>query len=350
MGLLFDLLIIIYTIKAFMKVSSSHRHSSIYINLIILSSVTGLTYGPSYDYDNYKLGFNNLMIGKLPESEVGFYYLNVIIKSMTDNFNIAYVIYMIVINLCILLLIYKYSENIDASILIYLILGGYGTATNITRQFIALGIVTYSLKLLLNKKYIMFVLLGILGCSMHTSAFIPIVSSIIIKLFNKKLNKNLLIYFIVVNMIIIIEPLIRQIGIELFYENYTHDMYNYSSNILHYIVQVSIFIFYYINRNSELDESNKFFINYTVLASMFTLLSRNMVLYARFSLYFNTLHCICLVNIINNAKDDIKKKRLFVFIISIGLIIYYVLLGRYSLANQGNSIIDFFKNLIWNFN
>lgn len=316
------------------------------LNLLLLSIITGSFYdrvGSGSDYDNYRNIFNNISIENLPDKEIAFYYLNLMIKFFTDNFSIAFLCFMFITNFFILVFIYRYSKNIDMSLLMYVIMGGYVTSTNITRQFLALAIITYSVRYLIEKKYWMYILFSLVVIQFHTTALIPIFIFFLVSFFNERLYKNYLLYFICINALILIEPLIRKIGLELFYENYTDGFFNYGSNILHYIVQLAFIGFYIVNLKKIECKNTKLFINLATVTSAFTLLSRNMVLYARFAPYFNIFHVVAVANIVFSNRN-IKEKRLFYYLIFIGLLIYYVLLTRKSLVFE-SIIVDYFRNM-----
>ncbi|MBS3200929.1 EpsG family protein [Turicibacter bilis] len=346
MEILFSLLLVYLILASVFNFSNKYPKMSFFLNLLLLSIITGSVYekiGGGGDYDNYRNIFNSISLEKFPDKEIFFYYLNLLIKSFTDNFSIAFLCFMFIINFFILAFIYKYSKNIDMSLLMYVIMGGYITSTNITRQFIAIALVTYSIRYLIEKKYVMYILFCVLSVSFHTTAIIPIFTNFLISIFNEKIYKNYIIYFIFINCMIIVEPLIRKIGIEMFYENYSDGYFNYGSNILHYVVQLAFIGFYIINLRKVRCANIKLFINLATMASMFTLMSRNMVLYARFASYFNIFHVVAMVNILFYNRN-IKEKRLFYYLIFIGLLVYYVLLTRKAFVFE-SSIVDYFRNL-----
>ena len=315
---------------------------------MLLSIVIGTVYekfGGGGDYDNYRKGFNNIISSNVPDKELGFYYLNLLIKRFTDEYSIAFFIFILIINFLIVKMIYKYSKNIEFSLLMYVAMGGYVTATNITRQFIALSIYVYSIQYLIDKKYIQYFILGFISFQFHITAIVVVIISFIIRILNEKLYKHYLIYFLIINMSIIIEPLIRQIGMDLFYDQYESGTFFYGSNILHYAVQLAFVFFYMIKIKKIKNNETKIFINLATVASAFTLLSRNMVLYARFASYFSIFHVISTVNVLNEIEDK-KERRVFYYCIFIGLLIYCILLTSKSFVFE-SYIIDYFKTPVY---
>ncbi|MDU4892491.1 MAG: EpsG family protein [Clostridium sp.] len=344
MVLLVNILIVYLITSMIFKISLKHKKISFYVNFIILTLITGSVYeriGGGGDYDNYRNIFQYMKIGsELPDKEVVFYYLNMMIKIFTDNFYIAFLIFMAIVNYFVLKIIYKYSENVEASILIYVIVGGYTIATNIVRQFLAAAIYFYSLKYLLDKKYIRYILINVVALGFHSTVALPVVLSIVVFICNDKLNRHLFLYIVMINLLIVIEPIIMSIGTEFVSDAYKEGSFNYGSSILHYIVQLAFCIFYYLNKKYITSFKDKFFVNMSIFSLGFTLISSRMVLYARLASYFNLFHSIATVNVLL-ANNNVKEKRVLAYFISLGIAIYYLLLIKPGLNQWYNYIIDF---------
>ena len=104
--------------------------------------------------------------------------------------------------------------------------------------------------------------------------------------------------------------------------------------------------FYFINKEKLTSNREKLFMNLSVIALGFSLLSQSMVLYARFASYFTLFNAILLPNILVQITNH-KKKRLYYYFVSIGLLVYYLLLTLKGLNSySGNYIIDFLRKLL----
>ena len=115
MEILVNLLLIYLFLNILFKLSTQNKKISFYINTFILTIITGTLYekiGGGGDYDNYRNGFNSINTSNVPDKELGFYYLNLFIKRFTDEYSIAFFIFILIINFLILKIIYKYSKNI----------------------------------------------------------------------------------------------------------------------------------------------------------------------------------------------------------------------------------------------
>ena len=347
MGFLVGLLLIYLFVSIFINAGQRYKNVSFYLNVIIFTIVTGTLYeipGNGGDYDSYRNMFNAINDFILPDKEVGFYLLNFFVRQFTDKYSVTFFIFILIINFLIIKMIYKYSNNIELSLLIYIILGGYITSTNILRQFVAVAIYFYSVKYLIEKRYIKYLLMSLLAFQFHVTSIIPVVITPIVSKMNEKISQNYLKYFIGINLLIVIEPVIRKIGIEAMGNGYGEGNFFYGSSILHYIVQLAFVALYAISIKKVNNEVTKIFINLATISSTFTLLSNNMVLYARIASFFSIFHSIALSNIMYEYKN-IKEKRVLYYFIFIGLSIYYFLLTSKSF-NMESYIIDYLKNIL----
>lgn len=338
---LFDILITYLIISTIFNFCDRYKKGSFYVNLIILTSITGTMYENAYgDYTAYRLGFEELKFSlEIPSGEIGLNYLNLLIKLFTDKFTIAFFIYMLIINFFILRFIYKNSKNIGASILMYTILGGYATSTNIMRQFLALSIYLMAIDALLKNNKKNYIIISIIAFCFHKSIAIAVVFTLFVKFFNDKLYEHYIIFFLISNAVIIVEPVIRKVGIEFLYGSYSMDSFDYGSSILHYLVQLFFVGFYYFSRKYINNEEEKFYSNIVMIGLAFTLLSQNMVLYARFATYFTFFNCINFVNI--GHKLPIKVKRISGYLIILLLLVYYKFLTLRQFESMSNYLIEY---------
>lgn len=347
MAVLVDILLIVIAFGFIFEISKRYKKMSFFSSLFLMSSIIGTVYdtvGSGGDYDNYRYSFQHLVAGKIPEKEKLFYFVNVVFKNFTDNYAIVYYSYILFINLLIVYIIYKYSKNIELSLLIYIVMAGYSTASNITRQFCAVAIFTYSIKYLIRNEYYKYIIAGMIAFQFHSTAVVAFTIGLLVKVFTKKISENYIMYFIGINSLIVIEPIIRQIAIELLYEGYNNSTFEYGSNILHYVVQlffVAIYIFSLSKK--EIDEDTKLIINIATIASAFTLLSQNMVLYARIATYFNIFNAIAIPNVIIE-NNYIKERRILFYSIFLVIIIYYAMLTRGGFILE-SFIMDYFYNI-----
>ena len=318
------------------------------INIILLTIVVGTIYEPlarGGDFDNYRNLFNSIEYGSEKTIESGFYYLNLIIKQFTQDYTIAYFIFSLIVNILVVNTIYRYSKNIEFSLLMYVIMGGYFSVSNITRQMIAISIMAYAIKYIIQNNKIKYIILTIIASQFHITSLVIGIIVLLIKKYNTTISNNYFKYIVFLNLVIFIEPIIRQIGINLFFEQYDNDSFSYGSSILHYIVQIAFISLYLLRIKKVKDENDKFFINISTIAMCFILMSQRFVLYSRIALYFNVFYTIAIPNVLININNK-KEKRLIIYCVIMGLGIYYILLTSKSFIFESH-IIDYFRSVVY---
>ena len=347
MEILVNLLLIYIFISMFIDACKRYKKVTFYINVFILSIITGTLYelpGNGGDYDSYRNMFNAMQEFILPDKEIGFYIINFIVKQFSNEYAVAFYIFILIVNFLIVKMIYKYSYNIELSLMIYVIVAGYITSTNILRQYVAIAIYFYGVKYLIEKKYFIYIFMCLLAFQFHVTSIIAAVITPLVIIFNEKISKHYLLYFILINSLIVLEPVIRNIGLQAMGNGYDDGTFFYGSSILHYVVQVAFVAIYWLSIKNISDNKTKIFINLATVSSTFTLMSNNMVLYARIASFFNIFHTIALANIIIVYKNN-KERRVVYYLIAVGLAIYYFLLTTKSF-NMESYIIDYFSTIL----
>ncbi len=192
----------------------------------------------------------------------------------------------------------KYTTDRFLAVVLFYCIGGYFTAHNITRQFIAIGIVLFSLKYIMERKLIPFLLTVMLACGFHISAAVMIP---LYFLSNVRFNRNALYLYIV---FFVLAAVLRQQFTAffqlLFYSDYGSGYGAETSNALRLIWPViTVFCIWLCNRPSVRlacpavaeGESEKRFKNMlchgAALYCFFSLLSAtSMLLFSRIASYF----------------------------------------------------------------
>lgn len=347
MEILVNLLLIYLCFSMFIKACKRYKKATFFINLFVLSIVVGTMYeipGSEGDYDNYRAIFNAIREFELPEKEAAFYAMNFALKQLSEQYYVAFYIFILIINFLVLKIIYKYSYNIELSLIVYIIAAGYFSPANILRQAISIAIYFYSVRYLIEKKYIIYILICFVAFQFHVTSMLPAVITPLVVIFNEKLSKYYILYFIAINSLIVVEPAIRNIGLQVMGNGYDGGTFFYGSSILHYIVQLAFVAIYWLSIKKVSDNNTKIFINLATISSTFTLMSNSMVLYARIASFFNIFHSIALANIVIVYKNN-KERRVVYYLMTVGLAIYYFLLTTKSF-NMENYIMDYFSRIL----
>lgn len=106
--------------------------------------------------------------------EYGFTFLCWILSKISNNPQILLIVTSFFINYSILRFIYKHSNNVFISVLIYVLLNFYFSYMNIMRQAIAISIVLWGYDFIIENKNIKFVLTCLFASLFHESALLAI--------------------------------------------------------------------------------------------------------------------------------------------------------------------------------
>ncbi|WP_048727054.1 EpsG family protein [Carnobacterium sp. 1290_CSPC] len=164
------------------------KNKKLYLLIIflILALISGLR-DKSVGLDTYNytdLFFKYIDTNKLTTSfqnirlEKGYILLNYIIGIFTDNAQAVLMISSLFINYSFARLIYKYSNNVAISTVIYIIFF-YQSTMNTMRQYIALSIFFFGIDYLLKNEKLKYLLIVVLASQFHSSAWILIVLIIV---------------------------------------------------------------------------------------------------------------------------------------------------------------------------
>lgn len=183
------LYLLIFFIPVFSYLSIDLRrnqHSSfLFLFLLGLSLFVGFSdmFG---GYDRYIYGeiFDNIadvttmrgdysdsLLYNFYNSEIGYTFLNVLISFFTENRYIFILIVTLIIYACLFISLRKYTENYPLAVILFLGLWFFFTFTYL-RQVLGATIVWLGFQYVIERKFLKFLIVFLIGFSMHNSAII----------------------------------------------------------------------------------------------------------------------------------------------------------------------------------
>ena len=183
------LYLLIFFIPVFFFLSTTqgrNQHGSfLFLFLLGLSLFVGFSdmFG---GYDRYIYGeiFDNIadvttMKGDYSDSlfynfysrEIGYTFLNVLISFFTENRYIFILIVTLIIYICLFISLRKYTENYPLAVILFLGLWFFFTFTYL-RQVLGATIVWLGIQYVIERKFLKFLIVFLIGFSMHNSAII----------------------------------------------------------------------------------------------------------------------------------------------------------------------------------
>ncbi len=133
-------------------------------------------------------------------SEVGYTFLNVLISFFTENRYIFILIVTLIIYTCLFISLRKYTENYPLAVVLFMGLWFFFTFTYL-RQVLAATIVWLSIQYVVERKFWKFLVVFLIGFSMHNSAiiFFPLYF-IPLKKFSPKLIVGVMLFLLLLGL------------------------------------------------------------------------------------------------------------------------------------------------------
>lgn len=325
--------IILICIYAFIFLfSNKKKNKKVFIimtffTLVIVSSLRKYTVG--YDNTQYMIAYQKASLVDLHSFstmryEYGFTLLLYLLNKITNNYQILFCLTSIFINYSVLKFIYKNSDNLFISVMLYILLNFYFFYTSAMRQAIAIAIILLGFDNIEKENWKKFIIYVLFACSFHMSSLLVL---LLIPL--KKVNYNKKFIHLIIFGYLISFVFGRQIyG---FLMNFSDKLYNYGyskfaeTNYFGALLKFGIsFIFFIIPfqllrkfDNSIINNKQhklNVYIGILAVANLFTLLTMKVGIFDRFSPFFTIYTIIWFPNIIQMIKD--YKSRFIIYGIS----------------------------------
>lgn len=232
--------------------------------------------------------------------------------------------------------LYKYSENIAFSILVFICLRFMFFTMNIVRQCIAISILFYSVKYIEKKELLKFISIVILASTFHNSAIIFILFYCF-SYIRFSLRKATIFSLIFIILGTLASPIVN-IFFEGRYIGYFDSQYSdMDGNVAVYLQLLSYILFvllaYFTNYYKEIGHIKKNFvmrISFTasMLAMYLGFISLNLALLDRLIAYFSVYYIIYLPSLLKYLKRN-KIILLIGYCIFIYLFLYFYIITKY---------------------
>ena len=237
----------------------------------------------------------------------------------------------LIANVLILLSIKKYSRNILMSLFLYVVTGTYIATMNISRQYMAVGIIFFAYRFIENRSFIKYCIMVIIAFWFHTSALIMIPMYFILS--QKELSKWSIIWFavaivIMINFERIANVLIQGTSYEHYADSFNDDNAVNPIRILKDLI-IGGSIIFFKNRIDSVNKNNGFLYNAVLLSLLISVVSAAYKYAYRFGCYFDIGIFVLLPQIFNVVE---KRTRV---ILVIGFIVLFVL---YGYINTGHGV------------
>lgn len=184
---------------------NSFINCEIIISILVFSVISGIRWKVGTDHLNYLETYENFSINNINQNktglEYGFYLLTYLLSYLNLHFSLYFGI-ISAIQIGILFFTFKDEKYIIKYIGLIIVFGGqYHLWMNGMRQIIAALIFVYSIKYIINRSFIKYILLIILASTFHKSAIILLIVYIV-PIINIFRNRIIAITLLILSIII----------------------------------------------------------------------------------------------------------------------------------------------------
>lgn len=328
------LTLIVLGIPLITYLKKSFRLEVSYFFVFLVFSIIFTFRGPfTQDYNSYK--FFYYFIADLPISSIfntiypiedGFIFFTKIINLVFPN----YFFYQFIISLVIILPIFSLSKRFSIypwfSLLLFLVIGGYYSSFNITRQVMAASIFFFSLIFIYKKNIFLYLSLCFLAFLFHKTSLILF---LVYPFFFLRINifTTSAITLFIILFFVFDNEIVYFFG-KIFYNGYTYGLGPGSFNGALVPLSISLFIFLFAFFNKV--KNNQFLFNGVILYFASTLFGLSTQMIGRFSEFFVIFPILFLPNLIFSFKNKYFRLSLLTIIPILLILFNYISLSNDS--------------------
>lgn len=309
-----------------MKVKNKYYKIILQVGAIVpFVLVSAIRYDVGTDYF-YRYVPNYLIFvkgGYVDSLEPLFILLIKICVKFSDSYVLLFVVTSIIINVLIMITIFKYSKNPILSIAIFFCGSFYFQSMNLVRQFIAMAIIFCAYRILLcEKKKFLYVIFILIATMFHSMSAVFLIS-----LFLEKRVIKLKYLIIIILLVMILGGYIGNILEFIVYNTPLKDVTNIAKYIKYFktdgnlnistiLVESIIYLYIYImfnmvkKENKEIEKEAIFFVNMQSMTVLSTVMSMHFGLFFRIALLFSIFQILSIPYFWNiNKNSEIKIKQ-----------------------------------------
>ena len=304
---------------------------------MILFLLSALRMEVGNDYKNYAITCHEIWVNGYVVTEIGFNLLVKFIYTLVgcENYIFVFAVFAFVTVWIFLKTFYKDSDNFFLSMVLFMMLGLYFRTFNTVRYYFVLAVALYSLRYVIKKQYVKFILIICVSALFHKSVLFVIPVYLVAAYVSKKWHYILL--AAAGAFCIIGKDLIMKIALILYpsYENtsYLNENGGLLSNLISnasaigrcMLVLLLCLVFY--KTAIENNRANRIYFNLNNFALLLYVCGYFLPLLSRFTYYMTIPHLLLVPGVITSIKDGKKKKIVFWITLAVS-VIYFLLFLR----------------------
>jgi transmembrane protein EpsG len=298
----------------------------IVLAVLTLSVISGLrnnigdTFYYMYGYEINDFSWGYIFANK----DFGFSMLQRLLKSISHDPQILILTTAIISNVLVVTILYRYSRLIELSLFVYITGGLYLVSMNGIRQFLAASILFAATKFILKGDWKKYMLVVLFAATLHQSALILIPIYFFVR---QKAWSSLSYLFILSAVVVVIGY--QEFSSFLFSAMETTVYGHYSefaeggANFIRVGVSAFPLLIAYLGRDKfkEIFPASDVIINFSLISLVFTIVSTQNWIFARFNMYFD-LYTLILISWLPKLFRE-KDGRVIYYFILLAFFVFY---------------------------
>ncbi len=261
----------------------------------------------------------------LTHKDIGFGILQMLLKMISEDAQIMVFTTALITNMCIVLVLYKYSRMLELSLYVYITGGLFLVSMNGIRQVLAAAIIFTATKFIINGNWMKYILVVVFASFFHQSALVLIPIYFIVRA--KAWSKST--FFLMAGAVIIVLGF-NQFSAILFsaIEDTEYGVYQNSTeggaNIIRVAVDAVPLLLAFLGREKlrQIFPNSDYIVNMAMIGFIFMIISTQNWIFARFSIYFS-LYSLILISWVVMLFHEKQQKLVYFGIISCYFLYYY---------------------------
>lgn len=271
----------------------------------------------------------------------------IIKRFLTKSGNIFILFTAVIQGIAVLKLYYKYSTDYSLSVLLFFLSCSFVNMMNGIRQFLAVALILYFADYIFEKKYLKFIVIAFIACTIHISAiiWIPVIFIVQGETWNRK---TILFSLIILLSIVFLDRftgVLTNALMETSYSGYV-DQFDIDdgSNFIHTLLAVIPLFIAFIGRHKIeecKDNRIKIMVNISVIGVMVSLLANftSGILIGRMPIYFTIFNFALYPWLLDNVFYG-KDKRIIRLLCILGYVGYAMYYMTHSWGSAGMPYIS----------
>ena len=287
--------------------------------------VSAIRYDVGTDYF-YRYAPEYINIGNgidVTNVELGYKLIVKICLLITKDYAILFAVTSAIIIGLTFYTIFKESPYPALSVTIYFLTGFFFHSLNLMRQYLAISVLLFSYKYLIDKKYIAYIISVVIAVLLHSTSIVIVVAMLLCDREVFDLKKTIIVSIILLvfgNYIwkLIVDVIVNHTRFAVYIgSKFDKSQLRVNDIILNAILYI---IIYYLYKNTkEVGRKEKFYLNMQACSLFFMILASTMYLLFRISFYFGIFNIISIPYFLKKSDLKAKKKIIVLTVLMITL-------------------------------